>query len=211
MIPVVEMILDDAHLDLGIDALSLVERPATKALWITMSEQANVIPLEFATVDEEKRIILGPALIPNQLILREQELRGEKQKFHIFFSEETIEKSAHRYLMRGNQSNATLEHQMKIGGVSLVESWIKSDDKNDKSNAYPALSKYPKGTWYVGLKILDDEIWKNYIKTGKVKGISIEGNFADRLIEMSDHNSAEYKLNAIRQILAEYQNETSKK
>lgn len=208
-IPIVEMILDENHLDLGIDALSLVERPATKAMWITMSEDSKPIPVEFATIDEEKRIILGPALIPNQLILREQEFRGKRQKFHIFFSEETIEKSAHRYMMKGNQSNATLEHQMKINGVTLVETWLKSDVSNDKSNAYQSLKKYPKGTWMVALKVTDDKIWNEYVKSGRVKGISIEGNFADRLVEMSQVRkpTPDELVSIIRDIVQEYMSE----
>jgi hypothetical protein len=77
---------------------------------------------------------------------------------------------------------ATLEHDSKIKGVTLVESWVK-DGQFDKSNNYGL--NLPKGTWVGMFKITDDKIWNDYIKNGKVKGFSIEGLFSHKLIKAS--------------------------
>lgn len=202
------MYMEEGQADSGVYALSLVLKPATKATWITLSEDGQgttPVEIKFETMDEDKRIIMGPALIPNQLILRDQELRGKKQKFYMYLSQETVEQVAHQYLLRGHQHNATLEHQVKVEGVTLVETWLKTNAENDKSNAYKHLEGYPVGTWFVALKIQEDLLWDEWVKTGKVKGISIEGNFADRLVEMSQiQMSSEDKLAQVKALLEDW-------
>ena len=80
-------------------------------------------------------------------------------------------------------NSATYEHKVPVEGMTVVESWIKEDKKNDKSNSY-GFNKLPIGTWFVKMKVRNDEIW-NSVKEGKVKGFSIEGYFTDKLIEAS--------------------------
>ena len=83
------------------------------------------------------------------------------------------------YLMQGNQNNSTLEHQYKIQGLSLVESWLVEDKVHDKSVKYGM--DLPLGTWVGSVKVNNDKIWNEFVKTGKVKGFSIEGYFADKM------------------------------
>ena len=92
--------------------------------------------------------------------------------------------------MNGKQGNATLEHNHKIEGLSLVESWIIEDSEKDKSRAYGL--EYPVGTWMVSMKVNNDDIWEGYVKEGKVKGFSIEGWFLQResAIEVNTELSA---------------------
>ena len=118
---------------------------------------------------------MGPALIPNKQIYR---TNGEEE-YNIFFSEDTVKKASELFLSRGKQNNSTLEHQVDLQGLSVVESWIIEDTDMDKSKKY-GLS-LPKGTWMVSVKVNNDDIWNNYVKEGKVKGFSIEGFFADKL------------------------------
>ena len=87
-------------------------------------------------------------------------------------------------LTNGNQNNSTLEHQHELNGLSLVESWIVDDPKMDKSNKYGF--NVPSGTWMGSIKVNNDEVWKDYVKTGKVKGFSIEGYFADKMDRPKD-------------------------
>jgi hypothetical protein len=82
------------------------------------------------------------------------------------------------FFQNGNQSNATFEHQESIKGLTVVESWIVEDTEKDKSNLYNL--NVPVGTWMGTIKVENEVIWKDYIKTGKVKGFSIEGYFADK-------------------------------
>ena len=193
---IVELILDDDQMAEGISAISIVESPAIESNFIALKNHA----VQFATVDTDKRILMGPALIPNKPIYRNQE--GEE--FYVYFSKATIEKASQLYLKNGNQSKATLEHEISINGLTLVESWLKIDEDHDKSAAYGLND--PVGTWYVAMKVDNAEIWDEYVKTGKVKGFSIEGFFADKSTVMNRHES---KLEQLKNLLNEYAKETN--
>jgi hypothetical protein len=84
--------------------------------------------------------------------------------------------------MKKYTDSATLEHDKKIKNVHLIESWIKTG-RLDKSNNFGL--NVPEGTWMGMFKINDDILWRDFIKTGKVKGFSIEGLFEHKLIEAS--------------------------
>ena len=188
---IVELILDEQQLANGIDAISIVESPAIESNFIALNSQK----VEFKTVDEDKHILLGPALIPNKPIYRNQ----DNEEFYVYFSKATIEKASQLYLKRGNQAKATLEHQISLAGLTLVESWIKVDMEKDKSAAYGLND--PIGTWYVSMKVDNEEIWNEFVKTGKVKGFSIEGFFADKSTEMSKMSKEEVILDELRKLL----------
>ena len=193
---IVELILDDDQMAEGISAISIVESPAIESNFIALKNHA----VQFATVDTDKRILMGPALIPNKPIYRNQD--GEE--FYVYFSKATIEKASQLYLKNGNQSKATLEHEISINGLTLVESWLKIDEDHDKSAAYGLND--PVGTWYVAMKVDNAEIWDEYVKTGKVKGFSIEGFFADKSTVMNRHES---KLEQLKNLLNEYAKKTN--
>ena len=154
----------------GIYAISLVDDPATKELFISLSAEQTDIQL--ATVSDEKRIVVGPVLIPNQLIMRNDPDGGEP--FNIMFEAETIAEIHEKFIKNGFQNNSTIEHDGKfIEDVTFTETWIKEDEVHDKSVLYGF--KHPIGTLYGMQKINNDEVWNDYIKTGKVKGFSIDG------------------------------------
>jgi hypothetical protein len=194
---IIELILDEDSKVSGIDAISIVEAPAIESNFIALSNHQ----VKFATVDTEKRILMGPALIPNRPIYRNQD--GEE--FYVYFSKSTIEKAMQLYLKKGNQGNATLEHDGKIQGLTLVESWIKVDAEKDKSAAYGMND--PVGTWYVSMKVDNEEIWNEYVKSGKVKGFSIEGFFADKTTEMKKVSKEEIILSEIKKLIKQYAKE----
>jgi hypothetical protein len=154
----------------GIYAISLVDDPATKELFISLSAEQTDIQL--ATANEEKRIVVGPVLIPNQLIMRNDPDGGEP--FNIMFEAETITEIHEKFIKNGFQNNSTIEHDGKfIEDVTFTETWIKEDEVHDKSVLYGF--KQPIGTLFAMQKINNDEVWNDYIKTGKVKGFSIDG------------------------------------
>ena len=167
----IELYIDEENEFSGIEAISVVENPAIEEDFIALKKHE----VQLAEVDAEKRILMGPALIPNKQIYR---TNGEEE-YNIFFSEDTVKKASELFLSRGKQNNSTLEHQVDLQGLSVVESWIIEDADMDKSKKY-GLS-LPKGTWMVSVKVNNDDIWNNYVKEGKVKGFSIEGFFADKL------------------------------
>ena len=153
----------------GVEAISIVEEPAIESDFVALKAHK----IEMAEVNAEKRILMGPALIPNKQIYR----RNGEDEYYIFFSEDTVRKASQLFLAKGNQNNSTLEHEYQLKGMSVVESWIVEDEKKDKSALYDL--SVPKGTWMVAVKVNNDEVWEEFVKTGKVKGFSIEGYFSD--------------------------------
>jgi hypothetical protein len=158
-------------------AISLVENPAIESDFIFFANEKDLI--QFAAVDNSKRTLIGAILIPDKKILR---VEADGQPYEVYFTKDTVAKLAQNYLMKKYTDKATLEHDSKIKGVHLVESWIK-EGQLDKSNQYGL--NLPKGTWVGMFKITDDKIWNDYVKTGKVKGFSIEGLFSHKLIKAS--------------------------
>ena len=167
---IVELILDDNEDLTGIEAISIVENPAIEEDFVALKSQE----LKLAEVDKEKKILLGALLVPNKPIYR----KSGEEEYYIYFTRDTVRKASQLYLQKGNQNNSTLEHQHTIKGLSLVESWIVEDEEKDKSRLYGL--DVPVGTWMGAVKVNNDEIWDEYVKTGKVKGFSIEGYFADK-------------------------------
>ncbi len=168
---IVELILDEDQEISGIEAISIVENPAIEEDFVALKNQE----IKLAEVDSEKRILLGALLIPNKPIYR----RNGEDEYYIYFSKDTVLKASQLYLQKGNQNNSTLEHQHSIQGLSLVESWIIEDEVHDKSRKYNM--ELPVGTWMGAVKVNNEDIWNEYVKTGKVKGFSIEGYFADKM------------------------------
>ena len=149
----------------GVYSVSLVEEPAMEGDFIALSKETKV---ELKTVDEEQRILIGLVLEPNKDIYRNQ--GGEE--FNLRFSEETIKDLSHNFFKQGYQTNSSIEHADEVTGVSFVESWIVEDSAIDKSANFGF--SYPKGSWVATMKVDDENVWKDYVKTGKVKGFSID-------------------------------------
>jgi hypothetical protein len=188
---IIELVIDEKDQQSGIDAVSVVHSPAIQENFIALNKHE----VELKEIDAEKKILMGAALIPNKQIYRESEKHGQ---YYIYFSEDTVRKASELFLMNSNQNNATYEHEKKLNGLSVVESWIIEDEKQDKSVKY-AFS-LPVGTWMISMKVNNDDVWKD-VKDGKVKGFSIEGYFADKL-EMSLQAQEEQELiEKIKEIL----------
>ena len=189
---IIELVIDEKDSLSGIDAVSVVHSPAIEENFIALAKHE----VELKEIDSEKRILMGAALVPNKQIYRVNE---KKEEYYIYFSEDTVRKASELFLMRANQNNATYEHDKKLNGMSVVESWIIEDENHDKSVKYGF--SLPKGTWMISMKVNNDEVWKD-VKEGKVKGFSIEGYFADKL-EMSQMSEEDILLEKIKQIILE--------
>ena len=198
---IVELILDEES-ELGIEAISVVENPAIEEDFVALKSQE----FKLAEIDGERRILMGALLIPNKPIYR----RNGEDEYYIYFSKDTVLKASQMYLMNSKQNNSTLEHQHAIEGLSLVESWIVEDKVHDKSVKYGM--DLPLGSWVGSVKVNNDQIWNEFVKTGKVKGFSIEGYFADKMERPNDQTikdelaqieeeEAEYLLGEIKAII----------
>lgn len=183
----IELILDEDEA-IGVEAISVVENPAIESDFIALNNQE----IKLAEINKEKRLLMGALLIPQKPIYR----RNGEEEYYIFFSKKTVARASQMYLQNGNQSQSTLEHDKQLKDLTLVESWIVEDKTKDKTALYGL--DVPVGTWMGSVKVENDEIWNDYVKTGKVKGFSIEGYFADKLErpneELKEDLSAEEKV-----------------
>ena len=137
--------------------------------------------MSFQFADEEQRIIVGPAMIPQQLIPRRDALGNI---FHVYFTKETIKKIAEKFLRENKHNNTDVNHDDEITTTNtLLESWIVEDPKFDKSAKYGY--NLPEGAWMVSYKINDEETWQK-IKNGDLKGFSVAGNFIEKAIKKSN-------------------------
>ncbi len=191
---IVELVISDDSQELTIDAISLVSSPAIEEDFVFFGKENNNLTL--AKVDEEKRMLVSPALIPNKQIYRYD--ANTDSDYYVYFSKETVAQAAALYLKHNNHHKATYQHEDRVSGVLTIESWIKEGEQ-DKSNLYGF--DLPVGTWFVKMKIENDELWSR-IKSGELKGLSIEGYFVDKMQSMASQKPTnEDVLTALAELL----------
>jgi len=178
----IELVIDETQEFFGIDAISLVQDPAIESDFVALKNKKKKV--QFKKIDEEKRLLIGPALIPDKPIYRMNEM-GEE--FYVYFSKKSVRKAMELFLSHNNQHNWTLEHEQAIQGLTVVESWTVESKEQDKSAFYDL--DVPLGTWLVSVKVNNDAIWDKYVKSGEVLGFSIEGYFMDKFeVQQSKDN-----------------------
>ena len=128
----------------------------------------------------EQQVVAGPFMIPDKLIYR----FDNEGEYFVYFPKDAIKKIAYKYMEKKYTDSTNLEHDDTdpLKDVFVVESWLVSDPQRDKSTIYSNGETYPEGTWYGMMKIKNKEIWNEYVKTGRVKGFSVEGYFIDQLL-----------------------------
>jgi len=142
-------------------------------------KQLENMKMVFSVVDEEKKIIVGAAMVPNKMIHRYDDLGN---LYYVFFSKESIKKMADKFLKEKRTDETNIEHNgLKLGSnkVYITESWVSEDPLYDKSHKYGF--ELPAGTWFVSMKVNDDKVWK-MIKDKSLTGYSVEGLFAEKSV-----------------------------
>ena len=140
---------------------------------------------EFSSIDNDKQLLAGPLMIADKLIPRMDE-NGEK--YYVFFDADGIKKLSYKMMKNKLIDSVNLEHDpdRKLADVSLVETWLVEDPERDKSSIYGY--NLSKGSWFGIYKVNNKKVWDAYIKTGAVKGFSVEGIFNDKIIMHSQTN-----------------------
>jgi hypothetical protein len=192
-IDLIELFIDENEANDGIQAISFVESPAIEENFIALSKHK----VEFKAVDEEKKIIIGLALVPDKPIYR----RKDDYEYNIIFSKETVRKGSELYLKNLRNNNTTLEHQQLTSGVSIIESWIVEDTEKDKTALYNLNAVV--GAWAVVMKVDNESVWED-VKKKKYLGLSIEGVFSQAKEDMSKDEediSAEELVNELKELM----------
>ena len=147
-------------------AISLVEEEAVESGFVALSKQKQ--PMNFKIHNEEKRMLYGVALRANFPIYR---CYGQDE-FYLTFDANAIERLVNKFMSNYGQKSFTIDHMEPAEGIVITESWLVKDTENDKSNAL-GLENVSEGSWIIGCKINDDEIWQS-IKEGRWHGFSVE-------------------------------------
>lgn len=191
-----EYIFDEDTME-GVYELSLVLEPAIS---VEALQFANEEKQDWKVSDVEKQMLISPVLIPNQKLWRNS-IAGKQG--YVFVREETIEKLQQNFAKNKYGDKSTFEHQTDrpIENLYVAESWIIEDPLNDKANAL-GFKDLPKGTWMVSIKIDNAEVWNDYVKTGKVKGISIDALLGAKRVDNNELINFKMNKKTINEIVA---------
>ena len=188
----IELFIDDEDSENELDIISFVSAPAIEKNFMHFKKEEE--GYKFKTTDIEKRIVTGAAMIPDQEIIR---MDSEGNPYFVYFTKETIEKAQEVFAKKGKTKSTNFEHEEVMDDVTVVESWIVTDSKNDKSNAL-GFKDIPEGSWMVSYKVDNEDLWQK-VKNGEVKGFSIEGVFSKNIVDMSKATEDHFK--AIKDIV----------
>lgn len=186
----IELFINETEASDGIDAISLVKFPAIEENWVALNKHK----IEFKSIDEDKKIIIGLALVPDKEIYR----RNGEHEYNIIFSKDTVKKAAQLYLKRLKVNNATLEHEKEVQGISVVESWIVENPEIDKTKLYGLNAV--EGAWAVIMSIQNEKVWKE-VKEGTYLGLSVEGYFSDEQKLSTEQNKEQELIEKIKDII----------
>ena len=174
-IPIYNVSIDDEQI--GMTAISFVDEPAIMTDFLAFKKEMTEQKIWMSSHD--KREVVSPILIPNQLIYR---VNKEGEPYYIRWTPEAIEMAAAKYLANGFWNNFTVMHPLFYDAnltyqdvlekdVYLLRMWIVKGENDDANTKYGF--NLPQGTLMVHLKIHNRQIWSR-IKSGELRGLSIE-------------------------------------
>lgn len=171
-LPIIEARVDENDTTTGVLAVSLVDIPAIQAKWVAYSANGEANLAQFVETPNERQMLTGPLLIPEQKIYRKDDKGNE---YYIQYSEDVVRKAAHKYMRTGGSGQTSTMHKRQNDRVKVVESWVVDNPSKDKAASMGF--RVPRGTWMVTVKVDDTAYWNRNIKTGKLTGFSLEGFF----------------------------------
>lgn len=200
-IPVYEFIVDEDKLksdEMGLTAISIVYSPAILVDFLRFENQEK---LQFKISNKEKCELVGPAMIPGMRIYR----NDQSGEYYGYFSKETIYKMVQSYFKKGKLTNFNLNHSDEVnsGDVYIIESWFASEGSKDKQLGF----SLPDGTWFITVKVENQDIWNKYLATNELRGFSVEC-FADSIRVFSKEKQC--KITAQDVTIAKMKNEIMK-
>jgi hypothetical protein len=136
---------------------------------------------KFKSIDGELRVVTGCAMRPGIKIKRYDD---GGNLYYGTFSEEVVRQAAQLFFKSGSNINKTnLEHEFEVEGVYVFESWIVEDTENDKARAL-GFTDITKGDWFVSMKVDNEVVWNNYLKTGLIRGFSVEARLQEEEVDI---------------------------
>lgn len=171
-------ISEDDSDDTSIEFISLVDTPAIQQNWFAFANE-NQSKFEYKIASEDKMILTGPIMIPNFPIIRFDKVT--KEPFFFYATPENVEIMMKKFARKNFNNNINEMHTDKMVNAYVFESWKVENPEKDKSSIHSTDSKA--GEWWGSVQITNKEYWKENIKSGKLKGFSIEGIANFELVE----------------------------
>ena len=171
-LPVIELTIDDILED-RVEAIAFVDNPAIQRNWMAFDAHKEY---KFQTADEEKRIVAGPLMVADMPIYRNY----NGKEFFVKFSAQTIEQIVNKFMKEGrvNAFNFMHNEEQKLDGIYVQQSFIINTDMG--INTPMGFDELANGSWFGFIKVDNEQVWTDYVKTGKLKGFSVEGNFSEK-------------------------------
>ena len=187
--------IDPTDFETGLNAISLVENPAVEVDFLAFAKDESAV-LQFA--DEERHIITGIALLADTPIYR---IAPDKTEYYVRFTKDCIRQLVEKYFKFGLTNSVNIEHKDNqfVDGVTMLESYIIDKERGICPNEFASA---PDGSWVVSYKVSNLDVW-NKIKSGEVKGFSVQGLF--RIIE----TKLEMSSNKLEEENTEHQNKNN--
>lgn len=193
-LPVFKMVINKEDTSAqAVDYVALVDHPAIEMNWMAFDKQ-----YKFST-DNERKLVMGALMVADMPIYRNGKIPGtnESGDYYVMFDKKTVYDIAEKFFRNGYGSNFNIMHDSnkRTQGVYMIESLIV--DSSRGMTAPEAFKGISEGSWIATVKIDDEEIWNDFVKTGKLKGFSVEGIFGAEYVLSED----EAILNTIAEML----------
>jgi len=190
-LPVYKLRIKETDTDTSeVSYVAMVDEGAILLDWVTFSKQARF------SADKDRRLIMGALMVADMPIYR----RTDKGEFYVVFDKEEIMKIAQKFFRKGYVSNFNLMHDSdkKTEGVYVIESFIVDSSRGvSPPKAFEGISE---GSWLVTVKVDNEALWNDYIKTGELKGFSVEGMFDFEMDGEAKPDDLEEIMNIVRGI-----------
>jgi hypothetical protein len=156
--------------DLEVNYIGLVDRPAIERNFQAFNDQKKKAAF---ILNEEKRIISGPAMIADMPLYRKDSQLGE---YYVIFDKQAIQTIVEKFSAKGYLKNFNLFHdaQQQVSDVTIFNSFVSDADLGVAPLA--GFEDVADGSWFISAKVNNPTVWDN-VKAGTIKGFSVEGLF----------------------------------
>lgn len=178
-LPIYKLVINDDDTDTsGVQAVALVDQPAIEQNWQVFTGVKQL----FQTTNAEKKIISGALMVADMPIYR----KDQQGEYYVVFDKQSIFNIVKKYFRNNNTSEVNMMHDSNkmVQGVYMIESFI--IDKERGITTPKGFDELPEGSWFGSFKVDNQDVWDNFIKTGKFKGFSVEGYFQPAPVEAKD-------------------------
>lgn len=156
--------------DLEVNYIGLVDRPAIERNFQAFKAQQQRAAF---VLNEEKRIISGPAMIADMPLYRKDDQLGE---YYVIFDKAAIQAIVEKFSAKGYLKNFNLFHnaQQQVSDVTIFNSFV--SDAELGVGPLAGFEDVADGSWFISAKVNNQTVWDS-VKAGTIKGFSVEGLF----------------------------------